>query len=231
MAVSVWVCFRTSGEYLYKRSRRSPGVLPRNSPGTLPALSRSSHGALSALSLAFSRRSAGALPGALELFPRRSLWRSPRRSPRRFPRRSPGALRALPRRSPGALPGAPPGTLPALSRHLSSAAPVRNFIPDPQILSIICDAARHTSQVPRLRAAPGRPTFRGARKKVHTSAAKCVFVFASQNICSPRRSPGALRRLPGALPIAAPALSRRSPETSQVPHLCATLFPTLKFSQ
>ena len=73
----------------------------------------------------------------------------------------PGALPALPRRSPRRCPSA----LPALPRHLSSAAPVRNFIPDPQILSVICDVARHTTQVPSLRGAPGRPTFRSARKK------------------------------------------------------------------
>ena len=88
-------------------------------------------------------------------------------------RRSPALARRFARRCPSALP--------ALPRHLSSAAPVRNFIPDPQILSVICDVARHASQVPRLRAAPGRATFRSARKKVHTSAAKCVFIFASQN--------------------------------------------------
>ena len=34
---------------------------------------------------------------------------------------------------------------PALPRRLSSAAPVRNFIPDPQILSVICDVAPRRS--------------------------------------------------------------------------------------
>ena len=183
MAVSVWVCFRTSGEYLYKRSRRSPGVLQdlRNSPGTLPALSRSSHGALSALSLAFSRRSAGALPGALELFPRRSSALSPALSP------------AISGRCLGAL----PALSPALSRHLSSAAPVRNFIPDPQILSIICDAARHASQVPRLRAAPGRPTFRSARKKSARLCGKMRGQFCLPEMkCLTKRKGGSSNKFP-----------------------------------
>ena len=73
----------------------------------------------------------------------------------------PGALPALPRRSPRRCPSA----LPALPRHLSSAAPVRNFISDPQILSVICDVAprRSPGASPALSPAlpqrsPGAPT-------------------------------------------------------------------------
>ena len=91
----------------------------------------------------------------------------------------PGALPALPRRSPRRCPSA----LPALPRHLSSAAPVRNFIPDPQILSVICEVARHTTQVPSLRGAPGRPTFRSARKKSARLCGEMRVHFCLSKLC------------------------------------------------
>ena len=85
---------------------------------------------------------------------------------------------------------------PALSRHLSSAAPVRNFIPDPQILSVICDAARHTSQVPRLRGAPGRPTFRGARKKSAHLCGEMRVRFCLPGLCCLTKRKGRAHKNP-----------------------------------
>ena len=114
------------------------------------------------------------------------------------------ALPALSRRSPAELSGHSPGALPKLSRCSLGALP--------GVLPALC------------RRSPWR-----------SRALSPALSLALSSALSPALSPAISRHCLGALPALSPALppalSRHSPDTSQVPHLCATIFPTLKFSQ